>query len=97
MIRVIVCGMSHVGLRIASLLKESGVDVTVAVRNGSEFIAQMERIPVHVATGDLLDPCFLRTLGIDSAQSVIFPSEDEVFNLNAALCERCFSVSACPG
>ena len=83
--RVIICGMSHVGLRIASLLKASGADVIAAVQSNSEFMARLERIPVKVTTGDLQDPEFLRTLNIDKAQSVIFPSTDELFNVNAAL------------
>jgi Trk K+ transport system NAD-binding subunit len=77
--------MSHAGLRIASLLKESGADVIAAVRKGSEFMGRLECIPVRVATGDLQDPDFLQSLGMDKAQSVIFPSEDDLFNLNAAL------------
>lgn len=85
MSRVIICGMSHAGMRIASLLKESGAEVIAAVQHGSEFIGPLERIPVRVAIGDLRDPGFLKTLGIDKAQSIIFPSEDELFNLNAAL------------
>jgi len=85
MSRVIICGMSHAGLRIALLLKESGADVIAAVQNNSEFIGRLERIPVKVATGDLKDPGFLRSLDIAKAQAIIFPSEDELFNVNAAL------------
>ncbi len=81
----IICGMSHAGLRIASLLRKSGADLTAAVEPGSPFTGRLERLGARVVAGDLRDPAFLRTLGIERARSVIFPSEDDLFNLNGAL------------
>lgn len=83
--QVIIYGMSHAGLRIASFLKETGAEVTVAVQKGSEFMPRLERLHMQIASGDLKDFAFLSNLLIDEAQSIILPSEDDLFNLNAAL------------
>ena len=83
--RVIIYGMSHAGFRIASFLKETGAEVIAAVPQGSGFIHQLERLQVRVEAGDLEDFGLLPTLGIGLAQSIILPSDDDLFNLNAAL------------
>jgi Trk K+ transport system NAD-binding subunit len=78
-------GMSHTGLRIASCLRESGAQVVAAVRQGSEFLSRLERLEIAVTAGDLQDFSLLQSLEPAKARSIILPSEDELFNLNAAL------------
>jgi Trk K+ transport system NAD-binding subunit len=83
--RVIVYGLSHLGFKIAVRLKHSGTDVLVAAPQGSSLIPQLERLQVPVIAGDLQDFDLFTLLGLEQAQSLILPSEDDLFNLKMAL------------
>lgn len=83
--RVIVYGMSNLGFRAVKLLKESGTEVIAAIGEGSEFTGMLKELDAAVESANIADFKTLRRLGLESARSIILPSEDEQFNLSAAL------------
>jgi voltage-gated potassium channel Kch len=77
--------MSNAGLKIAGFLKDSGSSVCVVVPHDSEYIRKLEGAGVEVKTGDVGDFNLMAIIGLHEFSSVILPSEDDFFNLNAAL------------
>lgn len=84
--RVIVYGLSSVGVRTADFLKQAGREVVlVAGRDHAPLVHEAELRGISVTRADLDDLRTLRTLDLGSAQSLVLPSDDELFNLQAAL------------
>jgi len=84
--RVIIYGLSSVGIRIADFLKSAGRDVVlVAGTEHSTLLHAAEDKGLRIIRADLDDFKVLNTLDLGSAQSLILPTDDELFNLQAAL------------
>jgi Trk K+ transport system NAD-binding subunit len=85
----IVCGLGHVGFRVAILLRRLGEDVAVVTKAPrGEWVehARNEGIDVHV--GDARDARLLENVGISRATAVLALTDDDGTNLEIALDAR---------
>lgn len=82
--RVVVHGISHLGVRVATLLVEAGHRVVAVVPPGSPLRA---RLPAgaEVLERDLGDDRALAALLAEGARALVLPSEDEHLNVRAIL------------
>lgn len=83
--RVIIYGLSNAGFKIMEFLVEAGVPVTVVAREHSRLLGETRLSGVHVVTADTNSLDTLNHLDLRSAGSIIFPSEDDQFNIHAAM------------
>ncbi len=82
---VIIYGLSNAGFRIMEFLVETGVPVTIVAREHSRLLEQTRSSGVLVVTADTNSLDTLNELDLRSAGSIIFPSEDDQFNIHAAM------------
>ena len=66
-------------------LVEAGVPVTVVAREHSQLLEETRSSGVLVVTADTNNLDTLNELDLRSARSIIFPSEDDQFNIHAAM------------
>lgn len=85
MAHVIIYGISNVGLRTAELLQESGVEVTLAAAEDSMHVRRAKDRGISTVVSHLRDYSLFEELGLRTAGALILPSDDEHFNLEAAL------------
>jgi Trk K+ transport system NAD-binding subunit len=90
--RVVVFGISHLGVRVATLLVEAGHRVVAVVPPGSSLRARLPPA-VEVVEADLGDDRALASLLADGARALVLPAEDEHLNVRAAL----LAAEAAPG
>ncbi len=83
---VIVYGISNAGVRIAHCLHDLGHPVTlVGCPADQQVLSRTEAEGITVLCADTGDFRLLARLGLATARSLVLPSEDELFNLQAAL------------
>jgi Trk K+ transport system NAD-binding subunit len=82
--RVVVYGISHLGVRVAALLAEAGHRVIAAVPPGSDLRARLPSA-VEVVERDLGDDRALEALLAGGARALVLPADDEHLNVRAAL------------
>jgi voltage-gated potassium channel Kch len=89
MASVLICGLSNVGFRVASLLRYLGVAVTVVAPDAPPAWARkLLEHGARLEQGDTRDPELLRRAGIESARALLATADEDLTNLEAALDAR---------
>ncbi|MBF0329701.1 MAG: NAD-binding protein [Nitrospirae bacterium] len=83
--KIIIYGLSSVGLRVAEFLKQTGTEPLVATYPASPYLSKIKNCCTNVIEADLSNFELLRKIEISDASAIILPSSDEQFNLQAAL------------
>lgn len=84
--RVILCGLGHVGHRIAQLLRALDVDVTVITLAARDaWRRDVEAAGAVIIDGDARDEAVLRRAGIESATALIVATQEDVVNIEISL------------
>ncbi|MDH4163006.1 MAG: NAD-binding protein [Nitrospirota bacterium] len=84
--RVIIFGLSSIGIRIAEFLHNAGEEVLVAMGpEQTEVLGRLAAAGIRTACCDIKDPGRLDTLELPAARAIVLTSENEQFNLQAAL------------
>lgn len=84
---VIVCGMGHVGFRVAQELQRLGEDFVV-ISHESKFLEQVRRQDVPVLLGDTRDEVLLQEAGVDRARCIVVATDDDLANLETVINAR---------
>lgn len=84
---IILCGLGHVGFRIAQELYQLGEDF-VCVAHESKFTEQIRRLEVPVLLGDARDELLMDSLNVDKARAIIIATDDDLANLETAINAR---------
>lgn len=93
----VVVGLGSFGVRVASMLKDSGHAVTVIERNeDNRYITQTEGMKIPVIIGDATLPTTLAIARADRARAVAVLTEDDMTNIETGLVLRQMTGSA-PG
>lgn len=83
--KIIIYGLSSLGLRIAEFLRQTGTEFSVATYPASPYTAKAKNSCISFIEADLSNIELLKKLEIANASAIILPSSDEQFNLQAAL------------
>lgn len=87
--RVIVCGLGHIGYRSATLLARLGATVSVVCRPSREDWTRAVRAGGGtVLIGDARDPALLERAGLATCDAIIAATDSDVVNLEIALDAR---------
>lgn len=82
----IVCGLGHVGYRVALLLARVGVPTRVVhTRASEEWVHDLEARGIECIAGDARDERSLRRAGLAEARAVVAVTDQDLTNLSAAL------------
>ena len=84
---IVLCGIGHVGFRVAEQLYELGQDFVV-IELGSNFMERVKRAGVPVLKGDARDTTLLEAAGVRQARSIIVATNDDLANLDITLTAR---------
>ena len=85
----IVCGLGHVGYRIALLLRRLGCDVTAIDENPpSDRVRDATRLGVACLRGDAGDEAVLEQAGIRTARTIIAATDHDMTNISVAMDAR---------
>lgn len=84
---VIICGMGHVGFRVAQELQRLGEDFVVIARE-SKFLDQVRRQDVPVLLGDTRDEVLLEEAGVERARCIVVATDDDLANLETVINAR---------
>jgi Trk K+ transport system NAD-binding subunit len=82
---VVVCGVGHVGFRVAEELLELGERVCAIEVTATDFVSQLRRREVPVLVGDARRDELLRQVAIERAKAVVCATNDDLANLEIAL------------
>ena len=86
---VVLCGLGHVGIRVAESLVQLGVPVVAIEKVSSEsFAADVEKLGVPVLYGDARRDAILLEAGIRRARAVVCATDDDLTNLEVAIDSR---------
>ena len=90
---VIVVGLSNVGFRTVTELREMGADVvSIDLESTSQYRELLDRNTPYIA-GDARDPHTLTEAGIDRATAIITTTDDDAMNLSIALTAKAMNPS----
>ncbi|KWT74917.1 potassium channel family protein [Candidatus Magnetominusculus xianensis] len=81
---VLIFGLSHVGLRIAEILNDTGAKVFVAA-DARQQSAVLHGKAIELVFSGRCDLAALKTIDLTPYESIVLPGENELFNLQAAL------------
>jgi len=82
----IVCGMGHVGFRIALLLRRLGLAVAaIHDKTPEDWVREAEHAGVVCFQGDVRNDELLRKAGICAARAIIAATDQDMTNLSVAL------------
>ncbi|MCE7873699.1 hypothetical protein DYH09_25445 [bacterium CPR1] len=84
---IILCGLGHVGYRIAQELHQLGEDF-VCVARESKFIEYIKRLDIPVLVGDARDELLMESLNVTRAKAIIIATDDDLANLETAINAR---------
>lgn len=85
----VVVGLGSFGVRVASLLQDTGHAVTVIERNESNrYITEVEQLKIPVIVGDATLPTTLAAARADRARAVAVLTEDDMANIETGLVLR---------
>ncbi|MBF0319676.1 MAG: NAD-binding protein [Nitrospirae bacterium] len=84
---VLIFGLSHVGLRIAEFLHDTGVGVT-AVADSRKRGMVLQNMGVKVIFSDSCDLAALKTIDLTAYGSIVLSADNELYNLQTALYTR---------
>lgn len=84
---IVLCGLGHVGFRVAEQLYDLGQDVVVIARD-SKFVERVRQAGVPVVMGDARDTALLEAANLKQARSVIVATDDDLANLDIVLTAR---------
>ena len=85
----VVVGLGSFGVRVASLLKDTGHAVTAIERNESNrYITEVEQLKIPVIVGDATLPTTLAAARADRARAVAVLTEDDMANIETGLVLR---------
>lgn len=92
---VVVVGLGSFGVRVASMLKDSGHAVTVVERNeDNRYLSGAEELHIPVIVGDATVPTTLAAARADRARAVAVLTEDDMVNIEIGLVVRQMTVAA---
>lgn len=87
--RVLVCGLGHVGYRIALLLRRLGVEVTAIYENTpADWVQRATQLGIVCLAGDARDDALLEKAGIRTARAIIAATDNDMVNLSVAMDAR---------
>jgi Trk K+ transport system NAD-binding subunit len=87
--RVLVCGMGHVGYRVARLLRRLGTTVVVIGENlKAEWARTLTSGGASVVAGDPTDDGILEQARLDETTALIGATDSDLTNLEIALDAR---------
>jgi Trk K+ transport system NAD-binding subunit len=90
----VVVGLGSFGVRVASMLKDSGHAVTVIERhNTNRYLSSADELNVPVIVGDATLPTTLAAARVDRARAVAVLTEDDITNIEVGLVVRQMSNS----
>lgn len=85
----IVVGLGSFGVRVASMLKESGHRVAVIERDeDNRYLTTVQELRIPAIIGDATLPTTLSAARADSARAVAVLTEDDIVNIQTALVAR---------
>src|SRR5262245_28660467 len=86
---VVVCGLGHLGLRVAEELVRRGKEV-VAIEREKEgrFVPAAQEMKIPIFFADMRDDRVLKDAGIPHASAVVVATNDDMGNLEVALDSR---------
>lgn len=83
---IIVCGLGHVGFRVAKQLVDFGQEVVGIEKDPrSPFLDRIYRMGVPVILGEANDPEILEQAGVKRAQAVVVATNNDLLNLDIAM------------
>ena len=83
---LVICGLGHVGYRIADLLHRLGEPFTVITRDiRPEWRIWIEATAKRFVEGDARLPSCLNAVGIASARAILVVTDDDLVNIEIAL------------
>lgn len=86
---VIVVGLGTIGFRIASQLRDRGIEVVGAERTAdSPYVEAARSLHIAVVTTDVRSPHALKRLNIDRARAIVCATDDDAANLTTAFHAR---------
>ena len=84
---VILCGLGHVGFRVAQELLRQDEDFAV-LSKASKFVEQVRRQDVPVLEGDARDETLLEDAGVARARCIVVATDDDLANLEIVINAR---------
>jgi voltage-gated potassium channel len=86
---VVVCGLGHLGLRVAEELVRRGSEVVAIEREKQgRFVPSAQEMKIPIFFADMRDDRVLRDAGIEHASAVVVATNDDMANLEVALDSR---------
>ena len=82
---VIIYGISNIALRIVDLLEHTDANIRIAIPEGLAIPTVLQSSSVAITSIQVEDLHNLKKLDIQSAKAIIITSDNELFNLKAAL------------
>jgi Trk K+ transport system NAD-binding subunit len=86
--RILVCGLGHLGYRVASILSEMGCRVTALERDASRLGGRLVENGVQVRVADFRRRIVLADAGVVTASAIVVCADDDMLNLETALRAR---------
>lgn len=84
---IILCGLGHVGYRVAEELLRLGEDFVVIAKE-SDFVDLVRRREVPVLLGDARDEVLLEQANVEKARTIVICTDNDLANLEVALNAR---------
>jgi Trk K+ transport system NAD-binding subunit len=84
---VVLCGLGHVGYRVAEQLFEMGQDMVI-IAHESKFIERVKRAGIPVVVGDARDESLLDAANVRQARAIIIATDDDLANLDIVTTAR---------
>jgi voltage-gated potassium channel len=86
---VVVCGLGHLGLRVAQEFVRRGVEVVAVERDPvGRFVPMAQEMGIPILFADMRDDRVLVDAGIPHASAVVVATNDDMANLEVALDSR---------
>ncbi|MGB9723184.1 MAG: potassium channel family protein [Chloroflexia bacterium] len=83
---IVVCGLGHVGYRVARQLVEFGREVVGIEKSPqSPFLERLRRLGVLIVLGEANSPEVLEQAGVRRAQAVVVATNNDLLNLDIAM------------
>jgi Trk K+ transport system NAD-binding subunit len=87
--RIMVCGLGHVGYRVARLLSRLGVSVVVIAQEArADWAKVLDKAGIALVRADARDEAELARAGVDQASALVAATGSDLANLEVALDAR---------
>jgi voltage-gated potassium channel Kch len=86
---VVVCGLGHLGLRVAQELLRRGEEVVAIEREpAGRFVPMAQETGIPILFADMRDDRVLKDAGVSAASAIVVATNDDMANLEVALDAR---------